>query len=244
MNNSNTYGKTGIRDDRLSFYSDNLGGRLHFLHFETRNMMDAIKLLNSAAITENIRSIGCTGGGAHKYAQEFSDQLDIDFVQLDELKCLVRGMNYALSNIPNECYTYRLHSEVDIKTSPPPSPPSSNTPEEKWRKDIKEYTKKVSLPYESYKSNHHSFPYLIINIGSGVSILKVTAQNAFERVSGTAIGGGTYWGLCRLLTKCTTYENVLDLAERGVSTEIDMLVKDIYGGACMLFLTYFFTYFF
>lgn len=44
---------------------------------------------------------------------------------------------------------------------------------------------------------------------------------------------GTYWGLCRLLlSKCTSYEEVLDLAEAGDATEIDMLVKDIYGGGC------------
>ena len=52
----------GIRDDRLSFLSESLGGRLHFLHFETRNMMNAISLLNAATITENIRTLGCTGG--------------------------------------------------------------------------------------------------------------------------------------------------------------------------------------
>jgi type II pantothenate kinase len=43
---------------------------------------------------------------------------------------------------------------------------------------------------------------------------------------------GTYWGLCRLLTKCESYEEVLDFAERGDASVVDMLVKDIYGGDC------------
>lgn len=43
---------------------------------------------------------------------------------------------------------------------------------------------------------------------------------------------GTYWGLCRLLTNCSTYEEVLDFAERGDANVVDMLVKDIYGGDC------------
>jgi pantothenate kinase len=72
-----------------------------------------------------------------------------------------------------------------------------------------------------------------VNIGSGVSILKVNSATSFERVSGSSVGGGTYWGLCRLLTKCESYEEVLDLAETGDATEIDMLVRDIYGGDCM-----------
>ena len=55
------------------------------------------------------------------------------------------------------------------------------------------------------------------------------APNDYTRVSGSAIGGGTYWGLCRLLTKCTSYENAIDLSETGDASEIDMLVGDIYG---------------
>jgi pantothenate kinase len=69
-----------------------------------------------------------------------------------------------------------------------------------------------------------------VNIGSGVSILKVKSTDDYERVSGSSMGGGTYWGLCRLLTNAATFEDVLDIAEKGDASEIDMLVKDIYGG--------------
>ena len=55
-----------IRDEGLSFYSESLGGRLHFLHFETRNIGAAIDMLSSTSVTENIRTIGCTGGGNPK----------------------------------------------------------------------------------------------------------------------------------------------------------------------------------
>ena len=60
--------------------------------------------------------------------------------------------------------------------------------------------------------------------------MKVSSPGVWERVSGTSLGGGTYWGLCRLLTKCATYEEVLDIAETGDASEVDMLVRDIYGG--------------
>lgn len=79
-----------IRDDILSVYSTFLQGKLHFLHFETRNMVTAIKYLStSSALVENIRTIGCTGGGAHKFAGEFEEELDITFDKCDELLCLV-----------------------------------------------------------------------------------------------------------------------------------------------------------
>lgn len=38
MNDTQSYGETGKRDDSLSFYSNVLGGKLHFLCFETRRM--------------------------------------------------------------------------------------------------------------------------------------------------------------------------------------------------------------
>lgn len=237
MENNKTVSKNDmvIRDDVLSVYSKVLGGRLHFLHFETRNMVETIRFLSSTALAEHVRSIGCTGGGAHKYADEFQSELDITFNKFDELGCLVRGMHFALTNFKDECYTFR---NAPNQPSTPPSTPTGPSPvprEEpvpiavrRWQKDLKEYTERVDLPYEALST----FPYLVVNIGSGVSILKVTAPGTYERVSGSSLGGGTYWGLCRLLTKCATYEEVLDVAEMGDAGVVDMLVRDIYGGDC------------
>lgn len=42
----------------------------------------------------------------------------------------------------------------------------------------------------------------------------------FKRVSGSSIGGGTYWGLCRLLTGATSYDESLDMASKGDSDKV------------------------
>lgn len=42
------------------------------------------------------------------------------------------------------------------------------------------------------------YPFLLVNIGSGVSIIEVKDYYDFERVSGSALGGATYWGLCKV----------------------------------------------
>jgi type II pantothenate kinase len=73
------------------------------------------------------------------------------------------------------------------------------------------------------------YPYLLVNIGSGVSILKVTGRNSYERVGGTSLGGGTLWGLLSLLTGARTFDDMLDQAGEGDNTKVDMLVGDIYG---------------
>lgn len=75
------------------------------------------------------------------------------------------------------------------------------------------------------------YPFLVVNIGSGVSMLSVHSPRRFKRVTGTSLGGGTFLGLCCLLTGCETFEEAVALAERGDSTKVDKLVKDIYGGA-------------
>ena len=261
-NNRNYTHKSAVvvRDETLSLYSKFLDGKLHFLHFETRNMVDAIKYVSSAAPIENIRSIGCTGGGAHKFAGEFEEELEITFNKFDELECLVRGMHFALNNFQDECFTYRPEdaetmcpppqtprstssgsdetsggdaSPPDVAPTvaeagaqngarpsslkvepgsvgvqvPSPSPPRSHSQghsvhsiaEEKAspqpakspgnKRDSKEYTKRVLLPFSSAQSGP-AFPYLVVNIGAGVSILKVTGPGKAVRVSGTSLGGG------------------------------------------------------
>jgi len=73
-------------------------------------------------------------------------------------------------------------------------------------------------------------PYLVVNIGSGVSILQVNGPSDFVRIGGTSLGGGTFLGLCRALTGCQTFTEALELAERGHAHNVDLLVRDIYGG--------------
>ena len=73
------------------------------------------------------------------------------------------------------------------------------------------------------------FPYLLVTIGSGVSVLKVEAEDKFTRIGGTATGGGTFWGLGKLLTGAKDFDELLSLAEQGDHRNVDMLVKDIYG---------------
>ena len=43
-------------------------------------------------------------------------------------------------------------------------------------------------------------------------------------------GGGTFLGLCSMLTGIDSFEEAISLAEKGDSTRVDKLVQDIYGG--------------
>ncbi|CAJ0908741.1 15232_t:CDS:2 [Entrophospora sp. SA101] len=109
------------------------------------------------------------------------------------MECLIDGLNFLISQIPYEVFTY-----------------SEQNP----------------MCFEGTPSN--MFPYMIVNIGSGVSILKVTAMDKFERISGTSLGGGTLWGLLSLLTGAKSFDEMLESSKHGDNIN-DMLVGDIYG---------------
>ncbi|KAF7060158.1 hypothetical protein CFC21_066969 [Triticum aestivum] len=186
-----------------------LGGRLHFVKFETGKLNECLDFISSkqlhrggvdspswrsGAQPDNI-VIKATGGGAFKYADLFKERLGVSLEKEDEMDCLVAGANFLLKAIRHEAFTH-----MDGQ---------------------KEY---VQI------DQNDLFPYLLVNVGSGVSIIKVDGHGKFQRVSGTNVGGGTYWGLGRLMTECKSFDELLELSQRGDNSTIDMLVGDIYGG--------------
>ena len=86
-----------------------------------------------------------------------------------------------------------------------------------------------SNPMAFVAPSSRTYPYLLVNIGSGVSMIKVSGPREFQRVGGTSLGGGTLWGLLSLLTGARNFEEMLGMAECGDNTHVDMLVGDIYG---------------
>jgi pantothenate kinase len=44
------------------------------------------------------------------------------------------------------------------------------------------------------------------------------------------MGGGTLIGLCKLLINVDNYNDIMKLAKAGDNRNIDLIVKDIYGG--------------
>ncbi|KAI8477521.1 MAG: pantothenate kinase 2-like protein [Monoraphidium minutum] len=83
----------------------------------------------------------------------------------------------------------------------------------------------------TFPSDSDLYPYLLVNIGSGVSIIKVDGDGQFTRISGSSVGGGTFWGLCSLLTGERDFDKILALSATGNNATVwTLLVGDIYGG--------------
>ena len=69
--------------------------------------------------------------------------------------------------------------------------------------------------------------FIIVNIGTGTSIIHVNGESV-TRVSGTSLGGGTFSGLLELIEPGLTVENALNLAKSGDASKVDIFVGDIY----------------
>ena len=74
------------------------------------------------------------------------------------------------------------------------------------------------------------FPHITANIGSGVSFLKVTSPYKYERVGGTLMGGGTLIGFAKKSIGIDNYEEILNLASKGNSENVDLTLNDIMAG--------------
>lgn len=190
-----------------------LNGTLHFFAFETRNIHTLLRFIRKHWALKNSphRQIRATGGGAYKYDATFRKEIDVTLTRLDEMSCAVAGLNFLLTSVDNEVYIYRPPSTKSIPRHPSPTPPD------------------LASARHFVHSNQNPFPYLLVNIGSGVSIVKVTAHDQFERVSGSSLGGGTFWGLSRMLLDCNSFDDVINLTNIGDNSNVDMLVGDIYG---------------
>lgn len=203
----------------LSVHVPELKGTLHFFAFETRNIHQLVRFIRThwandrAPNPEDHRLIRATGGGSYKYASTFMEEIGVQLVRLDEMSCTVAGLNFLLTTVNNEVYMY-IPKHPSAGAAPSPGPAA----------DFDRTTRFVD-------TTHNPFPYLLVNIGSGVSILKVTGHDTFERVSGSSLGGGTFWGLARMLLDCATFDDVISLTHDGDNANVDMLVGDIYGGS-------------
>lgn len=196
------YGDTGHRDTHLQMDDVEIRGRRGSLHFIRfpTAEMDKFLALAKRKGMAQLVTTVCATGGG---AFKFEDNFRHEVnMKLAKFDELDALIKGILfTETHNSCECYYWENASDISLS----------------------TKKkfdFSQPY----------PFILVNVGSGVSVLAVRGPDNYKRISGTSLGGGTFLGLCCLLTGCETFEEAIQLATRGDHKRVDKLVKDIYGG--------------
>ncbi|WVQ97347.1 pantothenate kinase [Kwoniella sp. CBS 9459] len=234
------------------------GGLLNFARFETENIDDLITFLQDLiassatanrvpleTMQKNVK-VMATGGGAHMYYERLKSELRVEVRREEEMECLILGLGFV-SRVPEEVFWFS--EELVYKVSHPESHSQPNSNKTSSLSDKLDPPVRLTIPASELPRPSPTppayqvtfaptpagdepaphFPCLIVNIGSGVSIVKVDSDGSFERVSGTSLGGGTLWGLLSLLTDAQNFDDMLLLSEQGDNSAVDMLVGDIYG---------------
>eukprot|EP00210_Caulerpa_lentillifera_P003727 g3560.t1 len=193
-------GRIGSTLDRISGF----GGKLHFVKFETKKLHEAVRFIRDKKLLERCDSNGSTERvrilATGGGAFKYADTF------LQELDVVLEKED-EIECLVSGCNFFQTAISDECFT---------------FHNGEASYQK--VLPSETL------YPYLLVNIGSGVSIIKVDDKSTYTRVSGSSLGGGTFWGLCKLLTGVKGFDELLELSVKGNSSNVDMLVGDIYGG--------------
>lgn len=147
-----------------------------------------------------------------QFAGPVYDILGVRVDPLDEISCLVKGLGFLMVHVPAEAYTFvQSHGGGAIGSTAAGQ-------------------ELVDRPMDGV-----TYPYLLVNVGSGercpllsssapkrfvhlpagVSFIVVRSEFEWERVSGSSLGGGTFYGLCHMLTGMTSFDEMLNEAEYG-----------------------------
>lgn len=198
---------------------------MNFERYETDNIDECVEFIqdliarsakvNGVSIEEMRRGVKimATGGGAHRFYELFSETLGVEVRREDEMECLIEGMKF-ITLIPDEVYFFSdeliqsvTHPTTGSSAAASISPQLSNGPPAKSSAPLERPSPdppKYAVTFQTHPTPQ--LPCLLVNIGSGVSVIKVDEDGSFERVSGTSLGGGTLWGLLSLLTGARSFD--------------------------------------
>ena len=165
----------------------------------------------------NFQKINLTGGGSFKFYDKIKEALGVEIYKYDELKSVLCG--YFLMNDYSTMYHLEEKNLTEILIN------AKKIENDSLFLNVDSFCKYIKV--NSIFS--FTFPHLVVNIGSGVSIIKVFSDEKIERVGGTMCGGGTLLGLSKLLIGTDSFDEIVGLAKKGDHKNVDLLVSDIYG---------------
>ena len=68
---------------------------------------------------------------------------------------------------------------------------------------------------------------IVVSMGTGTALVHAKADGTYEYLGGTGVGGGTLMGLSKRLLGMENVDNIIECAEAGDLTKIDLRLKDM-----------------
>lgn len=156
-------------------------------------------------------AVAVTGSEAIRFCPRLKESLGFDPTMESEIECIARGLFHQ--NIPESRYESLTVLGLHFLINHMPQ-------------TICAYAPDTLIDIDP---SPNRYPCLLVHNGIGVSFLKVFDDGSSERVGGSSLGSGMLTGLLSMLTNAQTYDEMLENAERGDHTQVDRLIRDIYG---------------
>ena len=188
-------------DDDKTIEYDKIGGG-----FPSLVMLEEI--IEEYGVVRNLNGIQllCTGGYNSNFAELISALLNVRLYKVSKyLSTIISAIDYQKSNF------YCL-----------PSPKTENIYKLGKIKTDKNDQIKFSMEDKLY-------PYLLVNLRSGASFIRVDSKTEYKRVIGTSIGAGTFVGIMKLINPDDDLTQTIVKSLDGDTSQIDKSVGDIYG---------------
>jgi type II pantothenate kinase len=71
---------------------------------------------------------------------------------------------------------------------------------------------------------------LVVNMGTGTTLVTASDDKKIEHIGGTAVGGGTIEGLGKRMLGKNGFKDLEEMANMGDTNNIDLTVADVEGG--------------
>ncbi|MBQ7407119.1 MAG: type II pantothenate kinase [Clostridia bacterium] len=68
---------------------------------------------------------------------------------------------------------------------------------------------------------------LVVSLGTGTAIVHASKEKGICYLGGTGVGGGTLMGLSKLLLKADNIDHIVEMADEGALSNIDLCIGDI-----------------
>lgn len=166
-----------------------------------------------------------------------SKKIGIDIGQSLTKIAYVDGGNMILSIFPTKQSFNKISEFFDVKKS---NIEQINLTGGKAYNIFKKYEEKYHCKLiDEFEANLKGIEYLfqsnkkqplphslIVTIGTGTSM--VLKKEDFSHIGGTALGGGFFMGLSKLLFNIDDYQEAIEITKKGNRYNVDLKVSDIY----------------
>ena len=191
-----------------SSYNASDNSTFYYLHYSRSNFEQFKSHELFARIEKNEIPVQVTGVTYDTFFTQLSDIFGFKFIKASGVNHTVESLDFMWNNDRSKFYQCEM-----LKGHPADG--SISTKEE----DFCNVPADISSLY----------PYVLVNIKSGVSIVAARSPTEYEKIGGSCLGISTIWALLRN-EGIESLDQLVEEASHGNSSNVDMTVGDIYGG--------------